>query len=102
MSGEFPHKVDGQPVLYHKSNEKVGGMSEEEEAHRLFCVNGPVAVLPIIDWINWDLRQEDKGLRKADARIFRFQSLVLNSMIRISCHGMIHKNIIIRQIKKKI
>ena len=69
VSGEFPYKVDGQPVFYHKSNEKVGGMSEEDETYRLFCVNGPVGVLPIIDWINWDTRQSEEDWRRADERI---------------------------------
>jgi hypothetical protein len=69
VSGEFPYKLDGEPVLYHKSNEKVGGLSEKDETHRLFYVNGPVAVLPIIDWINWDTRQSEDEWSGADERV---------------------------------
>ena len=75
VSGEFPYKRNGQPFLYEYGGlydgkwPVLGGLSEEDETYRLFCVNGQVAVLPIIDWINWDTRQSEEDWRRADERI---------------------------------
>jgi hypothetical protein len=69
ISGEFPFMRDGRSVIYKQDVEINNDLTEEEEISRLFCVNGPVAVLPIVDWINWDHRQEDKDWQTADARI---------------------------------
>ena len=34
-----------------------------------FCINGPVAVLPVINWLDWEENPQDSDWKEADEKI---------------------------------
>lgn len=66
LNQQQPSKKFNKKINKLQNGYKSQTLTKENEIKRLFFANGPVAVLKVIEWLDWEVSQDPESWQKAD------------------------------------